>query len=89
MKVKLLCTEPTALLLINVCYKRQQLTDHVIFRTNTVAAELRSHPLLNASCVGMTWPLQLSGSLSEQFNMTTWLPTTTSQPDRSNIDFYP
>lgn len=64
----------------------QHLTDHIIFLLNKVAAESRSHPLLNTSCVGTSCPLQLSGSLSEQFNMTTWLPTTTRQPDRSNID---
>lgn len=72
--------------LINVCYKSQHLTDHIIFMANKLAAESRSHPLLNTSCVGTSCPLQLSGSLSEQFDMTTRLPTTTRQPDRSNID---
>lgn len=51
-----------------------------------VAAEPTSHPLLNTSCVGATRPQQLSGSLSEQFDVTARSPTTTKQPDRSNID---
>lgn len=70
----------------NICYTCQHLSDHIILKTNMVAAEPTSHPLLNTSCVGATHPQQLSGSLSEQFDVTARSPTTTTQPDRSNID---
>lgn len=70
----------------NICYTCQHLSDHIILKTNMVAAEPTSHPLLNTSCVGATRPQQLSGSLSEQFDVTARSPTTTTQPDRSNID---
>lgn len=70
----------------NICYTCQHLSDHIILKTNMVAAESTSHPLLNTSCVGATHPQQLSGSLSEQFDVTARSPTTTTQPDRSNID---
>ena len=70
----------------NICYTCQHLSDHTILKTNMVAAEPTSHPLLNTSCVGATRPQQLSGALSEQFGVTARLPMTTRQPDRSNID---
>lgn len=85
-QAKLRCSEAAVLPLRNVCCMCQRLNDHIVFRTNTVAAEPKSHPLLNTSCAGSTWLLQLSGSLSQQFTMTTRLPTTTRWPDRRNIE---
>lgn len=75
-------TEATLVPLINTYYMFQHFTDHIVSMT----AQSSSHLLLNTSCVGASCSLQLSGSLSEWFNATTWLPRTTGQTDRSIID---
>lgn len=54
----------------------------------TVVSLGQTHPFLNTSCVGLSRLLQLSGSLSQQFTVTTQVPTTTRAPDRRDIDLF-